>query len=52
MFSQWLDILDCDEAHMTRKKRVENMSTVVRDNDTYRVNVAIPSLDWSDSLEW
>lgn len=31
MYGQWLDVIDCDWVHMTRKKRIENMSTTVRD---------------------
>ena len=31
MYGQWLDILDCDWANMTRKQRLENMSSIVRD---------------------
>ena len=31
MYGQWLDILDCDWANMTRKQRLESMSTTVRD---------------------
>lgn len=36
MYSQWLDILDCDWANMTRKQRLENMSTIVRDIAEHR----------------
>lgn len=35
MYGQWLDVIDCDWTRMTRKKRIENMSTVVRDIAEY-----------------
>lgn len=31
MYTQWLDLLDCDWAYMSRKQRIENMSLTVRD---------------------
>lgn len=31
MYDQWIDVLNADFIHMTRKRRAESLSTIVRD---------------------
>lgn len=38
MYTQWVDILDCDYGAMTKKRRSESLATIVRDLAEYQLH--------------